>query len=340
MTCPPIHIVIAVWGRSYTDLFLEVGLPSLLSEGNLCALRKADGHAIHLITMAQDLETIEQSPVWRKALEVIDIKQTILPKSADLSNPHELMSSCHRTAIEVAGQQDAALLFFNPDIVLADGAMKTLVGILEQGKRAVQVLGPRASKEAVVPLLLRKWSSDDGKCLTITPRELMALAIEHMHPITRMHLYEAEDEDILPQNLFWKVNGGLLGRCFHIHPILVYPRVRNARFATTVDDNFLRAACPNSEDEYVITNSDEFALCELSSTTRSYAGFARLPDGWETSKWAWKHARAHHFEHLTRRFFLHTGDASELEWEEAVAKSDAAVRKILRQVLQLEALQT
>jgi hypothetical protein len=342
MTVPPIHVIIPVWGAAYTRFFLEIGLPSLLAPGNLPALSRADGHLMHIFTTAADRDTIVSSSAWTLTQSLLDCRIDVMGRDlVVVGQPHLTMSNCHREAIAYADTRAAAMMFYNPDIVLADGGMAALVRLLERGKRAIQVVGLRLLKEEVVPLLMERHVAHDGTAIVVSPRELMALAMRHLHPISKMHLYDESGLDLMPQEVFWRAGEeGLVARCFHIHPILVYPRVPNAPFTTTVDDDYLRAACPDADDEYVIADSDEFCLCELSAMQRGVTGLPRTMTDLDIARWAWTNARPHHFEHFCRRIILHAGRNNEAEWQAAAARSDDGVARILDYALEMTARAT
>ena len=339
MKLPPIHVSIPVWGVSYTRCFLDIGLASLLAPGNLPALQRGDGHVLHIMTTEADREVIETSPVWERAREVINCRLDIIgADAASILQPHVTMSNCHRDAIAFADSCEAAIMLYNPDIVIADGAVRALVGLLSEGKRAIQVLGLRLIKEEVVPKLLKDHLGPDGKAIEIAPRELMAIAVDHLHPVSMMHFQDITGIDLMPQELFWRAGEeGLVARCFHIHPLLVYPRVRNAPFTTTVDEDYLRAACPDPEDEFVVTDSDLLCLCELSGLHRSLVGLPRTGSDLDVAQWAVTHAKPHHFEHLCRRILLHSKGTAGPEWKAASDRSDDAVSRILKTVVALRA---
>jgi hypothetical protein len=334
---PPIHVNTPVWGTAYTQCFLDTALASLLAPGNLPSLNREGGHVLHVMTTDADREMIEQSTTWRHAQEVIDCRiEVIAANVLRIQQPHLTMSDCHRKAIAFADRRGAAIMLYNPDIVLADGAMHTLVRLLAEGKRAIQVVGLRLLKEEVTALLQRDHRGADGASIVVSPRELMAIAMTNLHPLTMMHHYDAPNLDLMPQEVFWRAgNEGLVARCFHIHPILVYPRVLNAPFTTTVDDDYLRAACPDPADEYIIADSDLLCLCELSGLHRSLMGLPRSEDDVDIARWAAMHARPHHFEHFCRRILLHSNGANGPEWEAVCARSDAAVARILKHVVEL-----
>jgi hypothetical protein len=334
----PIHIIIPVWGDAYTRCLLDVGLPAIMAPGNLPALGR-QGHLCHIITTSADRRTIEAAPVFGPLSAHIDIRFDEIDDDPAVSGDrHAWQSYCNRVGIKVADQRGAAMVFLNPDVVVADGGLKALATRLAQGKRAIQVLGVRLVKEAVVPLLVDGYRSDDATRLTISPRELIALAMPNLHPLTLTHSYERPDLDIAPSLLFWAAaSEGLVARCFHLHPMLVHPRVRNAPFSTTIDDDYLRAACPDSADEYVVVDSDEFCACELSGLDRPGTGQPRPAsvDAY-VAGWASAVARPQHFENVARRIVLHAGRVDEAVWRRACADSDEAINRILNRVLDLK----
>jgi hypothetical protein len=338
MTLPCIHVITPVWGTSYTRCFLDIGLRSLLSPGNLPGLAPELRNVIRLFTTEADLHVIEGSPVWNCAKQFAECRVDVVGTNAvSISDPHKTMSDCHRKAIAEGDAVGAALMFYNPDVVIADGGMRALVRLLATGKRAIQVVGLRLQKEEVAPLLLRDHLSSDGIRIVISSRALIAMAMSHLHPISKMHVDGANDCDLMPQELFWCAGkSGLVARCFHIHPMLVHPRVRNAPFTTTVDDDYLRAACPDPQDEYVVTDSDEFCVCELSSIQRALIGLPRQSDNRDVAEWAWSSARPHHLEHFSRRILLHAGTTNGPEWTSALSRCDAAVKRIFEHLLNFE----
>src|SRR3974390_1102735 len=253
---PPIHIITPVWGSSYTRCFLNVGITSLLAPGNLPALDRRRNHLLHVYAPESDREVIERSSIWQRIQENVRCRIDLIDGAAVArADAHKMMSMCHCDAITFANKQGAAMMFYNPDIVLADGGMQTLVRLLQEGKRAVQVVGLRLLKDDVLPQLMKQYVSADGTSLSISPRALMGVAMKHLHPISIMHLHDHEGEYLMPQELFWRIaDEGIIARCFHIHPILVYPRNRDAKFTTTVDDDYLSSACPDESEVHIITD--------------------------------------------------------------------------------------
>lgn len=266
--------------------------------------------------------------------QAVDIRFENIETDPQVSDDrHYWQSYCNRVGIAAADERGAAMIFLNPDVVIADGGIRALASLLARGKRAIQVLGIRLVKETVIPALLEGYSSLDRAALTISPRQLIALAMDNLHPMTMTHVYDAPDHDLTPTILMWRAGAeGLVARCFHLHPMLVHPRVRNAPFSTTIDDDYLRAACPDPKDEYIVMDWDEFCACELSGLDRPANSQGRTMD---IAAWAAAAVRPQHFDNFARRIILHAERTDEAAWNRACAASDQTVNGILQRVLDI-----
>lgn len=339
MSATPIHIIIPVWGEAYTRCLLDVGLPSLLAPGNLPALRREQGNLCHIVTTSADRATIEKSPVFDTLAAHIHVHFDDIGADPETSDDrHKLQSHCNRVGIAAADERNAAMIFLNPDVVIADGGIKALSALLARGKRAIQVLAVRLVKEVAVPALIGKYAAPDRTRLTISPRELMRLALNNLHPLSMLNMYEKADLDLSPSGLFWvAAQEGLVCRCAHLHPMLVHPRIRNAPFSTTIDDDYLRSACPDVGDEYVVADSDEFCACELSGMERAGPGLPRGQIDECVASWLAAAGKPQHFENLARRIFLRAERHDDQVWRDACVASDEAIHRIFHSMMDMKA---
>src|SRR5258708_180382 len=93
------NFILTVWGRSHTQVFLDVGLPSLLAPGNLSGINAREQSRFHLFTRSEDLVAIEAAPAFRHLRQLISIDIELMDKWFDGSvraAPHLLMSHAHR----------------------------------------------------------------------------------------------------------------------------------------------------------------------------------------------------------------------------------------------------
>jgi len=340
MTKHLMHIVTPVWGEAYVNCFIDVCIPALLAPNNAPFFAGKKNLVHHIITTPEDREVLKRAPAFQKLAEAIDIRFDETPSDPKAGGDrHHWQSYCNRVGIEYADSHGAAMIFLNADVVVADGGIKSLYAMLERGKRAVQALAVRVVKEEVVPKLIERHRSADGIRLSIMPRDLIRLTLEHLHPLVLQHLYDGPDLDLSPSALFWVVEReGLIARCFHLHPMMVYPRIKNAAFSTTIDDDYLRSACPDPADEYIVMDSDEFCACELSGIDRAGPGLPRGQVDKSVSSWAAAAAKLQHFENVARRIILRCEDGDKVAWQKAANQSDTAISAILRQVAELKAV--
>jgi hypothetical protein len=315
----------------FTRLFAEVCLPTLLAPGNIPALSDVPGSVYQIYTSPDDQRFIEKSAAFQALTRLIRVEFHPIRARVDaIANHYFVQSDCYRRGIKTADAADAAMVFLNADVVVADGGIRALIGLLDRGKRAVLAMGVRLNKQGVAADLLARRSDAQGPAIAIAPRALARLATANLHQISRTHLYRNDEDGLNPASLLWPVGAdGLLMRCFHLHPLLVYPRRKNASFTTTIDNDYLEAACPNPADTHIIQDSDEFLACELSDAKRRINAMARSGEDIDIARWAQIHANDHHRELLTVPIRLHSGDISGPEWQAALAQSDDVVARVL-----------
>ena len=107
------HFIVVVWGGEYVDLFLRVVLPTHLSPGNLPSMPR-DAWRYRIYTPARDAQTVLQSSAYAQLARVGHVELREIPEIKD-SFKYEVISECHRHAIHVASQDEAALVFLAPD---------------------------------------------------------------------------------------------------------------------------------------------------------------------------------------------------------------------------------
>lgn len=317
--------VTPVWGREYTDLFLEVSLPSHLALGNLPSLSNLANSTYLIFTTPKDAECIRQNPVF-------DILQSLIKVEIHLItemniDKYSMMSACHKRAINFADKQDGALVFLPPDVVLADGSMKNIEGAATKGKRVVFLVGLRLILENIAPQLKSNYATH-GPTISIQPRQLMHLAMRNLHPITLTHLWENGPGEMVPNNLFWRIdNEGLLGRCFHLMPLMVYPRNKQAPFFSTIDFDFVMSSCPNRADWHIVEDSDEILVCELTPRDRRIFGLRKgsLED---LIYFAELSTHSTHRDMAKHRINLHCGTRTPDKWMTAETQSNIVMESV------------
>lgn len=253
------HVITVVWGRPYLEVFLEVAVPNQMTPGNLDALPA--GSRYRVFTSAEDAETLRTSTMLGRIREVMPVDLEVMPElSRSGVNPFDRMTAAQGRALGHARDAEAALIFLNADHFMSERALAAVVRRHAGGSRAVACTGVRLNRGTFMAQLQTRGIHG------LSPRALVALALEHVHPFTRAHMVESARTASWPISLYWNVPGeGILARSFYLHPLMVDP-VHDVppKSGFTLDAKYLTGACPVRAEIHVVTDSDELCLFELS----------------------------------------------------------------------------
>jgi hypothetical protein len=136
-----------------------------------------------------------------------------------------------------------------------------------------------------------------------------------------------------PSFMFWDGGpAGLVMRGWHLQPVFVYPRRRNADFKWTLDGDFLDQAV-DFEDCVFADDSDDFLLVEVARRNKRIllGKEATIND---VAAWARTGAKPIHRRFVRHPFVFHSGGASELRG--IVAASQVIVDQIVARIDQSE----
>lgn len=329
-----IDFIVPVWGDEYTRCFTEICLPTFLAPGNIPALPYPDRHVVQIYTTPRDRSAIEASPAFRHLVRHVRVNfhRVRVAEPTRSTYPLSIQSDCYRRAIRAADAADRAMFFMTPDMIIADGSLRNLAGIADRpGVRAVLSTGVRMAKETVAAELLARHRMHDD-AIAIAPRDLMHMLLWHIHPMARSHFYRPDEgtSAIGLSNLYWRAGDeGILARCFHLHPFLVYPRVKNAPFSATVDGDYIESACPDADETYVCTDSDEFSVCELSPASRTWEPYPRSTPLSRFVRWMHDSTTPRHRVLITRNIRLHTGIRDPELWRRTGEEASGVVAALL-----------
>ena len=329
-------VVTAVWGEEFVSLFLDFCIPNQLSPGNLPALPA--GSRYRIFTTATDARRLKESSRLEEVgrvlpVEIVEMDLTeadASPKRGQTTNTHKRMIACHQRAVADAADVQAALIFLSPDIVLGEGTMAALVRIHTNGSRAVLTTGLRLVRETFTAAL-----AGTGGSAALAPRELVGLAMKHLHSWTRSLMADVDATSDNPSSVYWPVRSGegehgVIVRTFSLHPLLVDPVNRTHVPGGPIDSHYVMHACPDLAQCHVVEDSDELAVFELSPEGRVIGNqfrrrgisAARLAALAET-------CNRHQQQYWDRSIRLHAGELDE-RWTAVEADSLALVRAVNR----------
>lgn len=330
-----IYFITPVWGSAYVRTYLDLVLPSQLSPNNLPA-RPEDQSRYLICTTADDAETIKKHPLYNRLQGIIPVDFFII--EGDIVVPHDTMSDCYRRGILAAARIDAASAFLTPDLVQADGNFKSIWRWVNEGKSVVFVTGIRTKKHGVTVDLKRSFLAPDGTII-IQPRDLVRVGLENLHANGRASFFSEGEGPLIPANLYWRAgNGGFVARCFHLHPIVVRPQQNNVVFRGTVDDDFVEVACPDATNDYVVSDSDEFMMIEVSDTARLILTTCRKRSVADVIGWAEQFANRRHRQLFATATMIHDEASDPAVWKHAETEAAVVGNEILKG-LRLKAFQ-
>ena len=318
------YFLTPVWGESYTKTYIETVIPAQLAPGNLPAFRNEPGCRYIIYTTPEDAERI-------RASNIFDALSACMPLSFEwisdrINVVHDTMTDCFRRGIVAAESAGAAVLFLTPDLVFADRSFAAIKRLSDRGRDVIFIPGIRTIKFGV-SADLQAFRHDSS--IEVSPRELMRIAFDNLHPLADSSWWDEGDGNLIPANIYWRVaDEGIVGHCFHLHPIFVNPQRKNVTFFSTVDGDYVAAACPDDSYDYVVTDSDEISAVELSDPDRFFEmGFSKgsIKD---VIRWAELFTDKRHRKLFDATIRMHTGISDTARWTTTESRAANVAREI------------
>lgn len=269
---PRFFIVNAVWGAEYVDVFTRISIPALLASDNLPALPNLSESEFLIFTTEQDEERIRAQPIYRALERLINV--VFLPLEITTEHKYDLMKRAHSMAIRRARAVGGYCLFLAPDALTSNGMLTRLYELCIAGRRVVAGFGPRLNQEEAVAELIRHPTYREGEPLDLAPRDLVALAMRHLHSDFLAHFVDSSNFPQKPYCCAWRSpeGDGMLVRSLGFHPYLFDCRLvsedgdlENA----TIDHNLIPRFVFDLNSFYVETDSDNFSIYGLTPGTVS-----------------------------------------------------------------------
>lgn len=195
--------------------------------------------------------------------------------------------------------------------MVADGALRNVLARIDAGAGAVLTANLSAISEAMIPALAKHSSGD---ILAIAPRDLMRLALDHLHPVVKANLADAPRHDPDANRMFWRAGtDALVGRLYLLHMAAIHPEVSDFIIAAPSDFALAEELVPAGRVD-IVTDSDEYAVIEVvpeSSGPRSVVRGSPSPAtvAGSVRRWATDRQR----EHAARPVIFHAGDLPDID---------------------------
>lgn len=331
------HVVNVVWGRKYTDTFLQASLPLQMCSTNLGALPR-NSTRYRIFTTQEDWEYMQSDPNMKRLQQLVQVEFieiepiSFLLRECDYFCP---LRDSHNQAVLDAKKDNAALIFLVSDLLISNQTFQTILKYASQGKRLLLVLGASLKKDEVVPIIRSLYQDPKMFDQGMNPRDLVYLAMNHLHPVAEA-LFATNQEILhIPYYLYWKLdNYNMLGHGFNLYPLFVWPEF----FKTchqTIDGVFPQVVCPSRDKWAFLQDSDEGVVFEISDLAQNNHN-ARLHFGMmrcsteNIAKWLKSSSDPHSCHRFFPQypFYMHSSDMRE-EWKEIADQADAFIQDCL-----------
>lgn len=232
------HIVTVAWGHEFVDFFLRISLSNQLSSGNLSAFADYDT-TYKIYTDEQDAAVIRASESFHRLDSLLNTE--IIPiDHLQHSNKYNRMTLCHKWAIHDAYHDNARVVLLPSDVIYAENSFAHLVGIARTGKPVIMMAAPRLLRESFVPAAIETCFDSSTRAISANSRQLMQLALKHLHPVSLSIFYNTKDANEWPSQLYFNVPGsGFIAHCFHLNPLMFIPQAFDTSFEGTIDADYL-----------------------------------------------------------------------------------------------------
>lgn len=302
----------AVWGDEYTDFYLNYHLPSLLAPGNIPALREALTYFIY--TRAQYRDRILSHPsviMLRDYAEVV----LVIDWGKDV-DARGTMTVAQRDLVARGWQADAGLIYTYPDTLLSDGGFRSIMALIETGKRAAMFSGLTANHDETLAALGVAGRSHetvlagtDAPALVLGSRALVAASVANVHAASRAMFWTRRYNTLWHSVNYWELGGhGYLSRCYNLSPVFIHPDRPAKGWRYSFDGDLIEAAISRYDDIGILTDSDQFFWVELEPRdTTPPSGIP--PTATTLAQWAWSGIirPGHNFRLIHEKIWLHDG---------------------------------
>lgn len=250
-----------VWGEPFVRTFLDITLPSQLSEGNLGAFAKGEIEYV-IVTTARDESAIRSSAVFR-SLQDIAAVSFIRHEAIDNETNYQRLTRAMNLALrQIEGPK--SVFFLTADDFFADGLFGYARERLSQGARAVIVPTLRVNQAGFNAHL---WALGVS---TLKPRALVSAIMQHEHPLLMSVVVNCPSRTIheLASQTLVRLKDGYLGRWNVMHPLAVKVAPPVPDIERTVDWNYPALVSRHASDIEIIRDSDHGFIA--SPTEMSY----------------------------------------------------------------------
>lgn len=270
-----------VWGEEYIANFLRYNVRSMLSAGNLPALKCQGPVIFSIVTDRAGVQRIRQDPLFAEMAAIGQVEFTLIPdeviatlRSGHLArNFYILYGMLDHCSIYLAQGAHAHLFMIPVDAIVADGSLSQMANYRRYGFECCGGGNIVAETETFLPALDARFGSEGP--ISIGTSDLASLAVEHAHHYFRSQILAVENADFgkHPRELFWPIEGGV-----EIHSVFIHPLFTSAsalqryvrRHFANIDYGMIPRMFTHSHTIKVIEDTREAYVNNFTAANRLY----------------------------------------------------------------------
>lgn len=328
-------MVTAVWGEWHIRQLLELNLPTLLADGNLPSFARRHDLSYRIFTRKADMESLAGAPIIEHLRSFMPIELGTLPDDI-LKNPIAAHHHAWDQATQAAQAEDAFVLYLPPDVAWSDQSFTHLADLLAAGRQAVFMTYLRAESSSFTAAMHARRPAE-GFALPISGRELVALALDCLHPLMAASLRTSSHLPRHSEMLFWAVPGeGLSLRVLAREMFLFNPRRLKLNVANLIGNEI-----DPSEIQFVSDSDQLFAvsLAELGKDVDWHMKL-RAADPVEIGRWWLNYDSPVNDVLASHKIRWHFNPVTEAKWRQRERAGDLFLRRcgVAREGLRLRAV--
>ena len=268
----PFYFILVLWGERFRNYFLDLGLPSLLSPGNLPALKTDPRSKFVICSPAEDWAALQAAPVFRLLEQYVDVMHIEIPPCPPGVSGCVHMGIGHRRGCDLAYRDKAYPFVLTPDCLFSDGTLARLQELALQGIELVLVPALRFAEEPLFDQLQQAGISPHGRNgvaapITLANRDLVRMALASLHSETASYEWDAPYFPSLPSAVWWRVphEDGIIVHCLSWAALLfdfsAVPEHDTSTFDEwTYDGDYIYRNLGNIKRVHLVLDSDEMFM--------------------------------------------------------------------------------
>jgi hypothetical protein len=273
-TLRPFYFTVIFWGEVHRRYFLDLLLASLLSPNNIPVLNPARKSKFLIVTTKSDWDALQSEPLFRQMTRYLEPVWLEMPFPKPDDPKMLVMSKGHKQVTVRAFADRAYGIFVTPDLVLSDGSVAAMQRLAEAGRKVVLSVAIRFAQETLLEEMEQGGYLKSGQPLVLPARDLMRIALQHLHTETLRYEFDAPYFADVPISVYWWVpeGHGMIIYSFSWAPLLVdYAALRDHDASTfdewTMDGDYIHRNFPEPDDVYVSRDSDDLVLVSFTKET-------------------------------------------------------------------------